>query len=217
MHIFVSVGTGLNPQQEAFVAAVEDRLKAGGLTPCTIGRNTFSADAPLRAVDDLMNRCVGCVVIAVERYHFSDGIERRGSGKQRPIGSVSLATPWNQIEAALAYGRKLPLLVIVDETLRCDGLLEKGNDWYVLEMAVDPAALATQAFVGVMANWRDQVNKRAANAVQAVDKPLRPDPALMTIGQLLAGLRPSQLWATLGALAATVGGAFLLGARLGGG
>lgn len=52
-NIFVSVGGTANERQEAFVRAVEDRLRVEGLVPHTVGRNTFSSDAPLKAVTQL--------------------------------------------------------------------------------------------------------------------------------------------------------------------
>ena len=47
LSVFVSVGGTANEQQEAFVRAVEERLRSEGLVPHTVGRNTFSADSPL--------------------------------------------------------------------------------------------------------------------------------------------------------------------------
>ena len=216
MDIFVSVGTGLNPQQETFVSAVEDRLRAIGFTPCTIGRNTFSSEAPLRAVAELMDRCAGAVVIALERYHFDNGVERRGSAKEQAVGPVALPTPWNQIEAAMAYSRGLPLFVVVDDQLRCDGLLEKGNDWYVQELPIDPSALNSASFIGVLDNWRGRVSQRPQKLPSQPTGQPKADPATMTIAQLLGALKPAQLWAALVALAGAIGGAFYLGAKLSG-
>lgn len=215
MDVFVSVGTGLNPQQEAFVSAVEARLRAVGVTPCSIGRNTFSASAPLQAVVELMDRCQGAVVIALERFHFEQGIERRGGDKERGIGPANLPTAWNQIEAAMAYGRGLPLMVLVDEQLRCDGLLEKGNDWHVQELPVDPNALNSASFAGVLESWRERVMSRQGQ-VPASSTQAGTDPAAMTVAQLVGALKPSQLWAALVALAGAIGGAFYLGVRLAG-
>jgi hypothetical protein len=212
MNVFVSVGTGLSDPQEAFVAAVEARLRAIGLHPCTIGRNTFSADAPLRAVTELMDRCDGAVVIALERYRFPAGIERPGSAKERPLDGARLSTPWNQIEAAMAYSRGLPLLVLVDREVRADGLLERGNDWYVQEVSVDPSALNSPEFGGILTDWRDRVAKRTAGQMQTPGA--QPDPAEMPVGRLLAALKPRQLWALLAAAAGALGGAFALGAGL---
>lgn len=209
--VFVSVGTGLSPSQETFVVAVEERLRAIGLNPRTIGRNTFSADAPLHAISDLMDECRGAVVIALERFRFPSGEERPESAKQRQLADVRMPTSWNQIEAAMAYSRGLPLLVIVDEGVRADGLLEKGNDWYVQDLPVDANALNTTAFTGILESWSSRLDS-APNP--KASKPQAPDPASMSVGQLLAALKPAQLWASLGALVAALGVAFALGANV---
>lgn len=205
MDVFVSVGTGLSAEQEAFVSAVEARLKAVGCSPCTIGRNTFSTDTPLRAVVDLMEHSSGAVVIALERYWFEKGAERRGAAKEKPLHDVSLPTPWNQIEAAMAYSRGLPLLVLVDERLRCDGLLEKGNDWFVYELPIDPASLNSPAFHGLLDNWRQRISD-----FKTKPKAL-PDPSKMSVASLLGALGVPQLWALLGILAMLLTGAFTAG------
>lgn len=214
MDIFVSVGTGLSPEQEAFVSAVEDRLKAVGLNPCSIGRNLFSTDTPLRAVIALMDRCAGAVVIALERYYFPEGIERRGSDRVQPLGETAFPTSWNQIEASMAYGRGLPLFVLVDGKVRCDGLLEKGNDWFVQVLAVDPAALNSSEFVGRLNDWRDRVEKRQAAGGEGKALAKAADPAGMTVAQLIGALRPAQLWACIVAFAGALAGAFALGLKL---
>jgi hypothetical protein len=161
-----------------------------------------------------MDRCEGTVVIALERFFFAEGFERRGSSRETPLAASSLPTAWNQIEAAIAYGRNLPLLVLVDEDLRCDGLLEKGNDWFVFELPVDPMALNEPAFSGLFDDWRAKVAKRqsaakpAAGIVSEIDK--------MTVAQLLGSLKPTQLWSILVALAGVLAGTFALGVKLGG-
>src|ERR1700730_2205046 len=69
-NVFVSVGATSNEEQEVFVRAVEDRLRSESLVPHTVGRNTFSSDAPLKKVIELLESCEGVVVIALERSFF---------------------------------------------------------------------------------------------------------------------------------------------------
>ncbi|MEI9810933.1 MAG: hypothetical protein WDO16_25330 [Bacteroidota bacterium] len=52
-------------------------------------------------------------------------------------------TPWNQIEAAMAYTKGHPLMLIIEKGLKSEGLLEKGNDWYVLWANPDISVLTT--------------------------------------------------------------------------
>ena len=115
----------------------------------------------------------------------------------------------------MAYGRGLPLLVLVDEQLRCDGLLERGNDWFVHEVPLDPAALNSPAFTGLLKDWRDRIEQRTARATAAPAAQARPaDPASMTVGELVGALKPFQLWTALVALAGALSGAFYLGMKL---
>src|SRR5688500_7981853 len=175
-----------------------------------MGRNTFSTDAPLTAIVELMDRCAGAVVIAVERYFFENGHERRGSDRERRLDQASFPTSWNHIEAAMAFGRNLPLLVLVDETLHCDGLLEKGNDWFVFELALDPAALNSTAFAGLPEDWRSKVAKHGEESL-STHEPTKPDVDKMSVAQLIGALKPAQLWSSLVALGGIVAAAFALG------
>ena len=102
LDIFISVGWTATAKQEAFVRAVEDRLRSEGLVPHTVGRNTFSADAPLKTVTELMDSCAGTVVIALERIYFPSGTDKRGGPNATALSEIRLPTPWNQIEAAMA-------------------------------------------------------------------------------------------------------------------
>lgn len=211
LNVFVSVGGTATEKQEAFVRAVEDRLRSEGLVPHTVGRNTFSADAPLKAVTALLDRCSGTVVIALERTYFAAGIEKRGGSKESALTEVRLATPWNHIEAAMSYARGLPLLVIVETGLKSEGLIERGYDWYVQWVSRDAAALTFNEFNGVLASWKQKMLDAPKQAAPS------KAPADLTVAELLGGLKPVQLWSVLVALAALVAGAFALGGRLFGG
>lgn len=211
--IFVSVGSTTSDKQEAFVCAVEARLRAEGLVPHTVGRNTFSSEAPLKAVTELMNQCAGAVVIALERSYFPQGIDKPGGPKQSALTEVRLPTPWNQIEAAMAYSRGLPLLVIVESGLRAEGLLEHGYDWYVQELPAEGSALSGVEFSGILASWKQKVQTRTSTAAAAPAE-AAPAAAEMSVGQLVGSLKPAQLWSLLATLGALVAGAFGLGAKL---
>jgi hypothetical protein len=157
LDVFVSVGGTANEKQEAFVRAVEDRLRSESLVPHTVGRNTFSSDAPLKTVTELMDKCSGTVVIALERTYFAEGTEKRGGPNATQLTDIALPTPWNQIEAAMSYARGLPLMVIVEAGLKSEGLLERGFDWYVQWVKPETSALNTNEFNGVLASWKQKM------------------------------------------------------------
>ena len=109
-----------------------------------------------------MAQCSGVVVIALERLFVVAGAEKRGGDSETKLADLKLATSWNQIEATLAYAYGCPLLVLVEEGVRADGLLEKGFDWYVQTVRLDPASLNTPVFNGVLASWKGKLSKSEA-------------------------------------------------------
>jgi hypothetical protein len=213
-HVFVSVGRTFNEAQEAFVCAVEARLRAEGLIPHTVGRDTFSSDAPLKTIMDLMKKCSGTVVIALERSYFPTGFDKPNSPSQSTLTDVKLATPWNQIEAAISYSRGLPLMMLVESGVRPEGLLERGYDWFVQDVTLDTSTLTSIAFNGILASWKAKIQSNAdASTAQEATHSASPTDE-MTVGQLVGGLKPAQLWAVLVALAGALAASFTLGAKL---
>jgi len=210
--VYLSVGSGLSPEQEEFVQALESLAAAAGIATHTIGRTDFSSDAPLVAVRKLMEDCDGAIVLALERLRFGSGLERPGSERQEELAETSIATSWNQIEATLAYDRNLPLLVIVDEKLRKDGMLEPNKDWYVHSLPLDSKSLESKEFIGLFRHWAkklEQTDKSDRDVPITAD-----DLADMTIGQWISALTPKQLVGIIGVFAAAVIAAFTLGGFL---
>lgn len=155
--IFVSVGRVFTPEQDAFLTAFEKFLTEHGLAPQIVNRTVFSAGQPLKFIESLMNECSGTVVLAFERLYIREGQEKRGSEAEKPLQEIKVPTVWNQIEAAMAYVLKHPILVVVEKGMRNDGLLEAGYDWYVFNLELDPAKLSDREFVGVFSDWKARV------------------------------------------------------------
>lgn len=205
--VFLSVGRTTSPDHASFVAALEARLRAEGLSPCTVGRNTFGADSPIAVVSAVMSECCGAVVVALERWHYPEGIEHPRSAAPQRSRDVRLPTCWNQIEATMAFDRGLPIIVLVEEGVRKEGLLEDGFMWWVQQVRVTTDALATTEFNGVMAAWKDRVMSPRHKARAPVS------PSTLTIGELLRALTPSAVYSIVLSATAVVSGAFALGVR----
>jgi hypothetical protein len=157
INVFLSVGRASTPEQEQFITALEKYLSSNGLTPQTVGRTYFKNQQPLVSVAECMAGCAGTIILAFERLYIQDGAERRGSKQQNPIGNVTLPTVWNQIEAAMAYTLGHPLLVLVENGIKSEGLLERGYDWYVKWIDLQSTAFAEPEFIGVFADWKTAV------------------------------------------------------------
>ena len=206
--IFISVGGTSTAEQEEFVKAVEQRLTSENLIPNTVGRNKFSANAPLLAVKELMEDCTGLIIIALERTYFEKGKERRGSSKEKELNDVKFTTPWNQIEAGMAYAKGLPILAIIEDGIRVEGLLEKGYDWYVLTVDPNVNALSTVEFNGVLSSWKEKVYDFQK---QKIEQSVKTKPEELTIGQLIRNMKPASLWSIVVTISGLLATAFYLG------
>jgi hypothetical protein len=145
-----------------------------------------------------MEQCHGTVVCAFERSRASIYLERPGSSDERRSEGVKLPTVWNQIEAAMTYVHKKPLLVVVEHGLKDEGLLEARYDWYVQWIDLSEAALGTTEFQAVLSDWSRRVEAEAAGG--HVEIPVARNVKDLTIGRLLREVPISQLWAVAAAL-----------------
>jgi len=87
------------------------------LLPQTVGRTFFSSKQPLVAIKELMHECAGSIIMAYERTHLVEAIDKRGSPQEARLQGLNLPTVWNQIEATMAYTLGHPLLVVVEDGL----------------------------------------------------------------------------------------------------
>lgn len=157
MNVFLSVGRASTTVQEQFIISLEKYLSNNGLTPLTVGRNYFKNQQPLKSVVECMTECSGTVILAYERTHIEGAIEKRGSAHETAVSNIKLPTVWNQIEAALAYALGHPLLVLVENGLKSEGLLEHGYDWYVKWVNLREADFSDSEFIGVFFDWKKKV------------------------------------------------------------
>jgi hypothetical protein len=166
-----------------------------------------------------LESCAGAVIIAFERTHVSEGVDRGRPVPENALRDRALTTVWNQIEAAMAYTLGRPLLVIVEEGLVSEGLLGARNDWSVQWLPLDPARLETAEFLGSVGDWKRSVLALSEQRNKVESSKLEPDITGKTVGQIVGELRPGQFRAlvagTADALAAIATTAFSLGAKLG--
>ncbi|MAT99339.1 MAG: hypothetical protein CL608_19545 [Anaerolineaceae bacterium] len=191
--IFLSIGRTENKQHNQLVETVENYLQMNDLLPQTVGRTYFSSKQPLVAVKELMHECAGSIIMAYERTHLVEAIDKRGSSQEKHLQGLNLPTVWNQIEAAMAYTLGHPLMVIVEDGLKYEGLLETGYDWYVMHIKPDESLLSSAEFQGVFADWKRRVLAYQAQKEQqkergetAVTQPQVPHNLLVHLRHVLA-------------------------------
>jgi hypothetical protein len=201
--IFLSCGAPHDKSQEDFIAAVEAHLESHNCTPQTVGRSVYSARQPVEASRELIGSCHGAVVIAFERTRIVVGLDRPESPQQKDIQNESHPTIWNQMEAAMAYAQKVPILTFVQSGLKRQGMLSDRFEWKAIETDLRPDLLASKEFKQVFSEWIQLVRK-GSEKVELTEI----DPAELKLGALVKNLSAKQ---AVGVLLVALGAAGSIG------
>jgi hypothetical protein len=125
--IFISSPTTLNKKQNElrkFIVALLDDLN---MEARTLGRSDYPKDYPLKEVAIIAKRCSGGIILGFEQIRISTGKIKIGMASEKEIETeMSLPTPWNQIEAGILFGLKLPLLIFKENGVT-GGVFDNGN------------------------------------------------------------------------------------------
>lgn len=112
--VFVSSPTQLSSAQEKSRKVVLEILADLQLEPRALGRSDYPKDVPLKEVFAIARHCHGGVILGFEQFRATAGVWKPGTKEEAKLSRstvVSFPTPWNQLEAGILFGLKLPLLI----------------------------------------------------------------------------------------------------------
>lgn len=208
MKVFVSVGAQYNDQQRAFVAALDAFLVANDCQKVTV--DDRRSDQPIFAARELMQNADAVVVVAFTRYIVKTAVEKPDSLDERRLKDIRYPTIWNQLEAAMAFGLHLPLLVIVEDGLHQEAMLKDRLEFRTVMTDLDSRLFASDTFKDKFKHWMERVKKARS--------PVKGNIGGETIQELLLRLRPDQAWKVVGAIfslvTAIATAAFWIGKKL---
>ena len=197
--VFVSCGHAASEGPAEFISAVEAHLKSHGCTPITVNRSKYSL-RPVEAARDCIAECCGAVVIATERIRIEKAIEYPNSAQERNILNESHPTIWNQMEAAMAYSKNIPILTFVQTGLKRQGMLSNRFEWIALESDLSPDLLRTEKFRQIFDQWLHHVAKNSELKRKELDvesKSKELDVTEIKLTTLITKLNTKEAWAAL--------------------
>lgn len=202
MKIFLSVGATYNEQQEAFVRAFETFLGQNGCERLAVGRGSYFSSQPVNSAKELMQEADAVVVIAFTRQLIQSALDKPNSEQEKELVNEKYPTIWNQMEAAMAFGLDLPLLMIIESGLKQEAMMKDRLEYRALITDLNPEFFNTEEFKGTFLHWKSKI--------EGSQKSKNIDIKSLTVGMLLKVLTPSQLWkvsASLISVLVAVGGA----------
>lgn len=161
-HIFVSRPSKLPKAFERAYYNFHGFLESHeGLSPRRLGSTDYSLDAPLQAIIRIMDECMGAIIMGYPQVEIFYHIRRSDSITQEP--TLLFPTPWNQIEGSLAYGAKLPVLVVAHPGIG-GGIFDHGvtGQFVLTEDLSDKAWFQKPPFQHVFREWKNRMSQRLA-------------------------------------------------------
>jgi len=126
--------------------------------------------SPLKDIARIMRECHGAIIVAFERTYLKSGIEKQ----QFALKSVRYTTPWNHIEASLAFATGIPIIVLMEPGLRQEGLLEEKHDWYVDRVSISAEALSNEEVQKRIRTWCGLLQTAKEPQMQTAKEPQNP-------------------------------------------
>ena len=157
--VFVSCPTTLNDQQNEKRRVIIDIIEDLNIEPRALGRSDYPKDFPLKEVAIIAKKCSGGIILGFEQLRVHNGIVKFGTDEERPVDSLMLLpSPWNQIEAGILFGLKLPLLIFKEHNVT-GGVFDHGiTDVFVHTFASDVSKIKKDEIKQVIQKWFARVS-----------------------------------------------------------
>jgi hypothetical protein len=159
--VFVSCPTSLNEDQRAARALILRQLKRFNLEPRALGRSDYPTELPLREVMLLARHCSGGLILGFEQYRSLSGILKPGTAEaKRHTANLSIPSPWNQLEAGILFGLRMPILIFRERGIE-GGVFDPGvSDVFIHEMPTPTDSKARkEALSDVFLKWQAEVRR----------------------------------------------------------
>jgi hypothetical protein len=159
--IFVSCPTILNNQQEESHRIVLKLLDDLQLEPRALGRGDYPSELPLREVYTIARHCSGGIILGFKQFKADSGTWKKGTHDEKSQTEyIAFSSPWNQLEAGVLFGLKVPLLVFREPTIK-GGIFDIGvTDVFVHPMPIAPLSTENKdALKQVFLKWSAKVRE----------------------------------------------------------
>ena len=160
--IFLSCPTQLNRKQNASRKVILNGLDELQLEPRALGRSDYPKDVPLKEVYAIAKHCHGGIILGYEQFYSETGAFKRGAKEEVVVNKstpVFFPTPWNQLEAGILFGLKLPLLIFKEKGIH-GGVFDVGTTEVFVHETPSPRPSIKQKkeFKEILLKWHAHVS-----------------------------------------------------------
>jgi hypothetical protein len=134
-----------------------------------INVNIHPSNSPLEKINTTLDDCHGVIILGFERKFLVDCEERWERKGVKKLERLKLPTVWNHIEAAMAYSKSLPLLVIIEDDILQEGLLEHCFEWFVYKVNLNDNAHSSDRINGLLLDFKERIENKKNQNIKKLD------------------------------------------------
>jgi len=155
--IFISRPSIISTKYESSYVSFEDFLKTKGIILRRLGSSDYSRKAPLVAVMEIIEDCKGAIILGYPQYEVHKKFKKVDNVQSKSC--LLIPTPWNQIEAVLAYKKKIPVLIVAQNGID-GGIFDYGvTGEFVLKTDLSKSNWYKENdFDGIFSEWFKDIN-----------------------------------------------------------
>jgi hypothetical protein len=165
-HVFLSMPNVRTARQEELVVALYAELDRRHLYARTVGVTDSGVVSPLSLVRKTMRRCHGALILGLVQGKIDSGTSKPGTRERKSLRNFVFPTPWNQLEAGIAFAMGLPLLIVRERGIG-GGVFDPGaaGDRFVHPVQLrSPRPWKTGELKSTLDAWEGEVVRHARRA-----------------------------------------------------
>lgn len=158
--VFVSAPTMLSPDQQASYDCILGILEDENLERRALGRSDFGIDAPLKEVYAIARHCSGGLILGYSQARAERLVPKPWLPGSKALDDQPLPTPWNNLEAGLLYGLKIPLMIFREQGI-VGGVFDPGvSELYVQTLPLGRPSPEVEAVLkSTIKTWAGKVRQ----------------------------------------------------------
>jgi hypothetical protein len=158
--VFVSAPTSLSAEQQSSYSFILEVLAREHFEDRALGRSDYGVDYPLKEVYSIARHCSGGVILGYSQIRAPRVEIKPGTSSASTARNVAFPTPWNNLEAGILFGLKLPLMVFREDGIQ-GGIFDNGvSDVFIQRLPLgSPSADVAEGLGVAVQNWAGKVRE----------------------------------------------------------
>lgn len=133
--IFLSRPNPFTYEQAVFLEFLVEKLNVAQMKNITLEAKDYNPHESLTCLSELIKRCYGMIIVAFGQYYIEKGTSKKGAvanplffdSCESSIDQLWATSPFCHIEGAIAFGNRLPILILQQQNIKTEGILKVGN------------------------------------------------------------------------------------------